>query len=137
MQQHRLQQEKQSNRSGLAAVEFALTLPIFMILIFGSIEASNAIYLRQAMTIVAYETAQVASSVGGTEAEAKLRGHEILKTYNIQDAKIVIQPPITASIPRGTLIAVEISAPSNANSIGPEWFNQNLMYRRKLTMYRL
>ncbi len=124
-------------RGGLAAVEFALSLPLLMILIFGSIEASNAIFLRQAMTITAFETAQVASSVGGTEVEAKARGSELLTAFNIQGATIDIQPPIDSTISRGTPMTVEITAPSKANSIGPAMFLKEITYKRVFTMYRL
>ncbi len=89
------------------------------------------------MTITAFETAQIASSVGGTEAEAKLRGNELLTTFNIQDATIDIQPSIDSTIARGTPMRVEITAPSKANSIGPAWFLKEIMYKRVFTMYRL
>ena len=127
----------QSQRSGIAAVEFALCLPLMMILIFGSIEASNAIYLRQAMTIAAYETAQIASAVGGMESEARTRGEEILDNYKIDAGTIEINPPITPELKKGTAITVTIAAPSNTNSISPSWFYKNLTYKRQFTMYRL
>lgn len=135
----RLRSPKTTNtrRSGLAAVEFALCLPLLMILVFGSIEASNAIYLRQAMTIASYEATQIASAVGGTDAEALQRANEILATYNIQGASVGISPSITATTVPGTAITVTISAPSNSNSIGPNWFFKDTTYRRDFTMFRL
>lgn len=137
MKQTRSKITRQKYRSGLAAVEFALTLPLLMILVLGSIEASNAIFLRQAITIAAYETAQVASAFGGTEAEAKTRGNEILTSYEIDGSTIAISPTIDASTAPGTKIQVTITAPSNANSIGPNWFFRDGTYERVFTMYRL
>ncbi len=137
MKQRRHHKTFKKRRSGLAAVEFALCLPLLMILVFGSIEASNAIYLRQAMTIASYESAQIASAVGGTDAAAKQRANEILTTYNIQGASVDVSPLITANTIAGTPIKVTIVAPSNSNSIGPNWFFKNSTYSREFTMNRL
>ncbi len=127
----------ETHRRGLAAVEFALCLPLLMILVFGSIEASNAIYLRQAMTIATYEAAQIASGVGGTDATAIQRANEILATYNIAGASVDVSPSITAATESGTAIKVTIGAPSNSNSIGPNWFFKDTTYTREFTMNRL
>lgn len=124
-------------RRGLAIVEFALALPLLVMLVLGSIEASNAIFLRQAITVVAYETAQIASAYGGTEEEAKQRGMEILENYKIEEATITIYPPVDESLEPGTRIDVTVSAPSDSNSIGPPWFFRNATYQRKFTMFRL
>lgn len=126
-----------SERSGVAAVEFALCLPLLMLLVFGSIEAANAIYLRQAMTIAAYESVQVASAFGGTEPEAIARGEEILATFNVSNATIEVQPKITANIKGGTPITVTVEAPTNSNSLGPAWFFSDLTFQRQFTMLRL
>ena len=137
MKQSRSKTPLKTRRSGLAAVEFALTLPLLMILVIGSIEASNAIFLRQAITIAAYETAQIASAFGGTEIEAKKRGNEILKSYQVENFTIAISPPVTAATIPGSKIQVTITAPSNSNSIGPAWFFKDSTFERKFTMYRL
>lgn len=137
MKQTRPSLKSQERRAGLAAVEFALTLPLLMILVLGSIEASNAIFLRQSITIAAYETAQVASAYGGTEAEAKTRGNEILTSYGIDSATITIFPTIDTSVVPGTKIEVTVTAPASANSIGPNWFFRDGTYERVFTMYRL
>lgn len=137
MKQQRYPKSNIQPRRGVAAVEFALTLPLLMILVVGSIEASNAIFLRQAMTIAAYETAQIASAYGGSEAEAKQRGQEILDSYGVDDATITVFPPITAMTAPGDKVEVTITAPSNANSLGPSWFFKDSTFERKFVMYRL
>ena len=65
-------------RAGIAVVEFAVCLPILVLVVFGSIEACNAIYLKQAATASAYEAVRVATGTGGTLAAGQLRGDEIL-----------------------------------------------------------
>ena len=137
MKQLRSRKTPESHRSGLAAVEFALCAPLLMILVFGSIEASNAIYLRQAMTIASYEAAQIASSYGGTDAAAIQRANEVLATCNIQGATVTVFPSITPMTKAGSPIQVTIKAPSNSNSIGPAWFFKETSYERNFTMNRL
>ena len=44
-------------RSGSAVVELALILPVLVLIVFGSIEANNAIFLQQVLTEVAYQGA--------------------------------------------------------------------------------
>lgn len=131
------QNSQVEHRSGVAAVEFALCLPLLMILVFGSIEAANAIYLRQAMTIAAYESVQVASAFGGTEPEAIARGEEILATFEVKDATISVKPKITSNIKGGTPITVTVEAPTNSNALGPAWFFGDLTLQRQFTMLRL
>ena len=48
------------SRSGVAAVEFAVCLPVLVVLILGSIECCSMIFLRQSLAIVAYEGLRVA-----------------------------------------------------------------------------
>ncbi len=45
-------------RNGTATVELAVCLPLIVIIAFGSIEATNMIFLEQRLTAAAYEGAQ-------------------------------------------------------------------------------
>lgn len=118
-------------------VELAFCLPIFLILTFGAIEASNAITLKQVLTEVAYETARMATTQGETEADARLRADEILTVRNINNATIDISPSVTATTPSGTPITVTISAPASSNSIGPQWYYKNASMVSTVVMVRL
>ena len=104
-------------RSGLAAVEFALCLPIMLAMTFGVVEASNAVFLQQALTSAAYEAANVASAVGGTSTNAQTRANAVLTSLGVKSATVTISPTVTASTVVGTTIVVTCSAPLSANSI--------------------
>lgn len=105
-------------RSGIAAVEVAICLPVLVLVVFGSIEMSSRIYSKQAGTAAAYEAIRVATSTGGTEAAARQRATEVLAALNIQGATIAVTPPIDASMRRGTLVTVSVDIPSSLNSGG-------------------
>lgn len=113
---HRLTRRRRA-LTGLAAVEFALCLPLMMAMTFGVVEASNAIFLQQALTSAAYEAANVASAVGGTSANAQTRASAVLTSLGVRSGTVTITPTVTAQTAVGTTIVITCSAPLSANSI--------------------
>ncbi len=109
-------------RSGLAVVEFAVCLPILVIIVFGSIEACNAVYLKQAVTAAAYEAARVATGTGGTKIAAQTRGEEILSARTINGATVTFDPPLETSWLRGSRVSVTVSVPADQNLNGIQLF---------------
>ena len=53
---------------GMAAVEFAVCLPVLVLLVFGAIEASSFIFLKQALTVAAYEGVRETVRIGSNNA---------------------------------------------------------------------
>lgn len=103
-------------RSGVAAVEFAVCLPVIVLLVFGSIEASSFIFLKQGLAVAAYETTREAARSGSDSGQATARGQNILNSRNINDASISIASGEVSEIPPGQEIIVEVSAPTSTNS---------------------
>ena len=66
-----IRNKRDQKRRGTAAVEAAFCLPVIITVIVGSIEASNAIYLKQTATIAAYEAVKIASGQEGTTANGR------------------------------------------------------------------
>ncbi len=58
-----------NRRFGAAVVELAFSLPLIILIVFGSIEACNAIYLQQVVTEVAYQGALVGNQFDATEQD--------------------------------------------------------------------
>lgn|GEM_PF-2733391 len=54
------------HRSGLAATEFAVCLPILLAIVIGTIEACSMVYLKQSLSVAAYEGARAALRAGGS-----------------------------------------------------------------------
>jgi len=109
-------------RRGVATVELAVCLPVLLTLVVGAIEGSNFIFLKQAVTVAAYESAHVVTRSGGTTAEAQLRAEQILAARSIDSATITFSPANPEAAARGELVTVSVSAPAAANSIGLDWF---------------
>lgn len=126
-----------SPRQAAAVVELAVCLPIILMLTFGAIEAANAIYLKQALVTAAYESARAATSTGGTEGDGEAKFEEVLEVRGVKNANIEFSPSITPLISPGTPITVTITAPSNSNSVGPQWYMKNSTIRAVVVMPRL
>jgi len=110
---------RKQSRKGTATVELAVCLPMLFLIIFGGIEAANSIFLKQGLTVAAYETAKMATTVGYTVNEAIARGDEVLTSRGFNGAQVSISPNVAVLEP-GTQVTVTITAPANANSISPQ-----------------
>jgi Flp pilus assembly protein TadG len=124
------------SRSGAAVVEFAVCLPILVIVVFGSIEACNAIFLKQAATAAAYEAARVGTNSGGTQFAAQTRAEEILAARTIDGATLNFNPDDESSWERGTEIAVTVAVPTANNLGGINLFFQGQTLQSTITMVK-
>jgi Flp pilus assembly protein TadG len=115
----------------------AVCLPIILMLTFGAIEAANAIYLKQALVMAAYESARAATASGGTEGDGEAKFHEVLEVRGVKSASIEFSPAITPFVQPGTPITITVTAPSNSNSVGPQWYMKNSNIRAVVVMPRL
>ena len=99
-------------RKGTATTELAVCLPVLVAVVFGSIEATNAIYLKQAATAAAYEGARIATSAGGTLQATTTRIEEVLAAHALTAENIDISPALAPSLSRGTPVFVSVSVPA-------------------------
>ncbi len=104
-------------RSGIAAVELAVCLPVLVVFTFASIELCSAIYLRQSLTIAAYEGNRVACHPQGDTATARAAANRILSERRIRNGTITLTPANIDSVADGSNITVNVSAPAGLNSL--------------------
>ena len=104
------------NRNGIAAVELAICLPVLMIIALGSIEATNAIFLKQRLTSAAYEGARAAIAPGQTTAGATAAANSVLTQFGISGTTVTVNPNVTTATATGTQITVSVTAPFGSNS---------------------
>ncbi len=107
---------RRNDRSGAAVVEFAVCLPIIMVLILGSIEATSAIFLKQSLVAAAYEGVREAAKLRATAQSANQFANDVLNARQVKAFRVVFNPPDPGSVPRGDRVTVEVSAPISANS---------------------
>ncbi|QDT62988.1 TadE/TadG family type IV pilus assembly protein [Calycomorphotria hydatis] len=124
------------NRRGAATVELAVCLPVFAVLVFGSVEAANMIYIKQALTEAAYEGAKVASTTGSEEDNARNRIDDILEAYDITPDEVSITPSFDSNLERGTRMVITITASTAENTYVSGWIPVEQL-RASVTMNRL
>ena len=66
-------------RHAVAASEFAMILPLILLITFGTVEACTAIFLKETATVAAYEGVRVASQKGATSTHVLNRIGEVLQ----------------------------------------------------------
>lgn len=123
-------------RRGIAVVELAACLPIFILLLFGSIDACNMVFVKQAMTASAYEAAREAIEPDGTTAAATLLAHNVLDARGITGYGVVFDPPVAENTSPGTVIRVTVTAPADINSPVSAAFRRTTNLQARVVMVK-
>lgn len=87
--------------------------------VFGSIQACNLIYLKQAVTTAAYEGTLELSKTSATTASVIARANQILVARGVKDGDIKLTPTgqeINTMSP-GDQVRIRITAPTSSNLI--------------------
>jgi len=119
---HRHIINKSTLRRGTALVEFAICLPLLTVLLLGTIEASSMIFLKQSLTIAAYEGARTALRPGATAAGVIADCTQITTDRGLHDVTVTLTPDNLTNLPAGDFITVQVSAPCESNSLFATWF---------------
>jgi len=106
-------------RHGAAVVEFAVCLPLIVLIVFGGIEAANMLFLRQTLVQAAYEGVKTGVKVSGSSASATASAQAVCDGRNLNNVTITLTPSDVTSIQRGELFEVMVSAPGDDNSLFP------------------
>ncbi|MFG0265013.1 MAG: TadE/TadG family type IV pilus assembly protein [Rhodopirellula sp. JB055] len=104
------------SRSGVATVEFAVCLPILILLVFGSIEASSMIFLKQSLNVAAYESTREAIRDGRSNADAEARARAVLDSRGIVGYQITFPNGEALDAARASEIVTSVTASSATNS---------------------
>jgi Flp pilus assembly protein TadG len=113
---------KTSSRRGAAITEFALVLPLLVLIVFATIETCSMMYLQQSLKIAAYEGARIALVPGTTSGNVQAAVNQVLDDRHIGSATVTITPGNYSSAAVGTYIRVTASAPAKGNSLVGAWF---------------
>jgi Flp pilus assembly protein TadG len=105
-----------SSRKGTATVEFAVCLPVLVILSLGAIEATNAIFLKERVTAAAYEGARKASTPNKTSANAIAAAQSVLTQFGVSGGTITVTPAVGTATTAGTQVTVNVSVSLSSNS---------------------
>ena len=112
---------RSNQRRGTAVIETAVAIPAIALLVFGSIEAANSVFVKQALTSAAFEAASAASKSGSTDTAVRAHCEQVLDARGISQRTINITPPVEANMDGGTVFTITVTAPASSLSIGTSW----------------
>lgn len=133
------QKRKHSNaerRRGVAATELAVCLPILVLLIMGTIEACSMIYLKQTLSVAAYEGARATLRSDAVTANVTTACNQILTPRGVNGATVTVTPTDFDTQPVQTWITVTVSAPGSSNSAIHGWFYDTVDVTGTATMMK-
>jgi Flp pilus assembly protein TadG len=137
MSLRRLGRGKATHRIAAAVVEFAVTMPVAMIIVFGTIEIANGIFLKQAISEAAYEGARAASRPSGTQVTTRARIREVLASRGIDSETVTFSPSPNGTV-RGTKLTVTVSVPaSELGAVSPLQYLHNKTFTKSVAMARM
>ena len=113
---------RSASRQGVAATEFAVCLPIMMLLLLAMIESCTMIFLKQSLTVTAYEGVRTALEECAVGTDVQSTCQQILTDRRIQGATVTINPPNFEALSPGEYIEVAVSAQADSNSVLPGSF---------------
>jgi hypothetical protein len=91
-------------------------------LVIATIEACSALFLKQSLTVAAYEGVRTAIEDGATTTNVQTACNQILADRRIQGATVTLNPSNLAALNPGDFIDVTVSAPCAPNSVVPTTF---------------
>lgn len=109
---------------------------MIVMLIFGAMEASNMVFLKQALTETAYEGARLSIREDATHGLAVARCRDVLRQLDVNGGRLRFSPQPSRQLDSGTPITVEVSAPAEANSLWPSWYFSGRTLTATVTMVR-
>ena len=107
---------------GVAAAELAVCLPVVVLLVVASLESCSALFLKQSLTVAAYEGVRTAIEKGATAATVQTVCNNVLADRRIQGSQVTVNPANISSMKPGDYITVTVSAPCDSNSVVPTTF---------------
>ena len=100
-------------RRGAAAVEFAITAPVFFLFLLAAFEFGWLNVLRHTADNAAYEAARAAMVPGATAADAKAKATGLLKIVGARGAKITITPATLTTSTDEVTVAIDVPMSKN------------------------
>ncbi len=108
-----MRHQAKSHRLGATTVEFALVLPILLLMVTAGIELTRLSLLNHLTETAADEAARRVIVPGATSEEATARANEVLALVGVRGAVVTVNP---ATIGEATSrVAVTVSVPADAN----------------------
>jgi hypothetical protein len=99
-------------------------------------EACSMIYLKQSLSVAAYEGARTAIIGGATAAETSSRAQKVLSERRVNGGSVTISPADPSTVDVGQYVTVTVSAPGDSNAVIRGWFFNSSTIEGQVTMMK-
>lgn len=123
-------------RRGVAAAELAVCLPVIVLIVLATIEACTMVFLKQSLSIAAYEGARAALIQSATNTSVQNVANQVLTQRRVNGGTVTIQPGNLITVLPGEYLTVTCSAPASSNSIIPIRFYRGRTLTGSATMMK-
>jgi hypothetical protein len=125
-----------ANRRAVAASELAVCLPVLVLLVLAMIESCTMIFLKQSLTVAAYEGVRIALEPAADAADVQAKCDGVLADRRVQGGQVVVTPANFDTLAPGEYIQVTVSAPAGRNSVIPGSFFRGRTLSASATMMK-
>jgi Flp pilus assembly protein TadG len=125
-------------RFGAVAVEFAMCLPLLMLLLLGCVEIAGANMIKHATESAAYEGARIGILPGATQAGVQRSVDQILSSVGAEGATVQVNPQVIVQDGEDVeVIEVVVSVPYARNAwIAPFVIRNDPTFRSSCALRR-
>jgi len=109
-------QQNNKGRLGAAMVEMAVCLPVFVLLVWGTVQLNEAIYQKQILTSAAHEGTLLGMRQLANSAEVRNRVVSVLEARGVEDFTVTIDGGggDIVNLEPGSLFTVRVSTQGNS-----------------------
>jgi Flp pilus assembly protein TadG len=115
-------------RRGAALAEFSVCLPILIIVVLGSIEATRLLHVQHGLTTAAYEAARTASArnrISSGDVDALVSS--VLNSYQVTGTTVQCSPADLGTVQVGQSLTITVTVPVQDNRVITGWLPQWLL----------
>lgn len=109
-------------RPGAAIIELAVCLPLLVMLTLATTEACAMIYLKQTLTVAAFEGARVGLLPGSTAENVEAQSELVLNDHKVAGFSVSMLPSDPVALTSGDYFRVTVQAQCAPNSLVGGWF---------------
>lgn len=119
-------------RGGAALVEFALILPVILLLFAGFLEVFRVVMLQHTADTAAYEGARTAIIPGACSELAIASAIEVIEANQLENAEVTVEPQVIED--STATVTVFVSIPIDGNSWISPFFTKGCLVRQEVTL---
>ena len=124
-------------RRGAAAAEFAVVMPVFLIVVFGILEFGRMVMVQQVLTSTSREGARLACIDGSTVSDVETAVDQFVTAASLSGVTVTVAPNPLNNAQPGAQVTVGTSVPfSQVSWIYSGWFATNVTLSANCLMRR-